>query len=113
MLHRTNSTSETFVTAFILSFRATRSCLLFSNVQMSSDSSTSVPALVSAEEFMKHEYDYVICGGVKLAWSSRTRLAERQDVNVGVIEAGKSKIGDVAVDTPGMCLSLVGNPEYD
>lgn len=80
---------------------------------MSVDSIIRVPALVSAEEFLKHEYDYVICGGGTAGLVIATRLAERRDVKVGVIEAGKSKLGDPAIDTPAMCLSLVSNPEYD
>lgn len=80
---------------------------------MASQSETNIPALASVEEFLKHEYDYVICGGGTAGLVVATRLAERHDIKVGVIEAGKSKIDDFAVDTPGMCLSMVGNPEYD
>ena len=41
------------------------------------------------------------------------RLTEDPDISVGVIEAGKNRLGDVLVDTPAMFLQMLGNPEYD
>lgn len=76
-------------------------------------SDTDIPALVSAEEFVRHDYDYIICGGGTAGLVIAARLTEQPDVKVGVIEAGKSKLDDFGVDTPAMCLSLVGNPGYD
>jgi len=32
---------------------------------------------------------------------------------VGVLEAGKNRLGDASVDTPAMFLGMLGNPDYD
>lgn len=41
------------------------------------------------------------------------RLSENPDVTVGVIEAGKYRIGDPLVDTPAAFFQMFENPEYD
>ena len=71
-------------------------------------------ALVSAEEFLKTEYDYVICGGGTAGLVVAARLSENPDVTVGVIEAGKSHLGDPAVDIPAMFSTMFnGTRNYD
>jgi choline dehydrogenase-like flavoprotein len=70
-------------------------------------------AHVSAEEFLKTDFDYVICGGGTAGLVVAARLSENPDVTVGVIEAGKNKLGDPAVDIPMMFTSMFSNPEYD
>jgi len=74
---------------------------------------TNPISLVSVDEFLKHEYDFVICGGGTAGLCIAARLTEDPDITVGVIEAGKNKLDDFLVDTPACCLQLVGNPEYD
>lgn len=69
--------------------------------------------IISAEEFAKVEYDYLILGGGTAGLVLAARLSENPDVTVGVIEAGKNKLDHAAVDTPAMFLSMFGNPEYD
>lgn len=60
-----------------------------------------LPALhTSAEDFLKHEYDYIVCGGGTAGLVVAARLTENEDVTVGVIEAGKNRLGDMLVDSP-------------
>jgi choline dehydrogenase-like flavoprotein len=73
-----------------------------------------LPALaVSADQFLKHEYDYIIVGGGTAGLVIAARLTENPDVTVGVLEAGKNKLDDFLVDTPGVFPQLLGNEEYD
>jgi choline dehydrogenase-like flavoprotein len=72
-----------------------------------------LPAHVTAQEFSQHEFDYLICGGGTAGLCIAARLTENPDVTVGVIEAGKNKLGDMLVDTPAMFIQMLGNPEYD
>lgn len=41
------------------------------------------------------------------------RLTENEDIKVGVLEAGKSRLGDFLVDSPAMFMQMFMNPEYD
>lgn len=75
--------------------------------------STSGPNIVSAEEFARQDYDYLILGGGTAGLVVAARLAENPDVTVGVIEAGKSKLDDMLVNTPAMFLQMFGNENYD
>jgi hypothetical protein len=70
-------------------------------------------ALVSGDEFASQDYDYVICGGGTAALAIAARLTENPDVTVGVIEAGKNRLGDPLIDTPALFLQMLGNKEYD
>lgn len=55
----------------------------------------------SPEAFAARKYDYVIVGGGTAGLVIAARLTENADVTVGVIEAGKNKLGDTRVDIPG------------
>lgn len=71
-------------------------------------------AHVAVEEFIQQEsYDYLICGGGTAGLVVAARLTENPEVTVGVIEAGKNRLGDPLVDTPAMFLQMLGNKEYD
>ena len=73
-----------------------------------------LPALAtSAEDFLKHKYDFVIVGGGTAGLVVAARLTENEDVTVGVLEAGKNRLGDMLVDSPAMFLQMFNNPEYD
>lgn len=65
------------------------------------------------EKFLEQKYDFVIAGGGVAGLTVAARLSENPDVTVGVIEAGKNKLGDMLVDTPAMFLQMFNNPEYD
>jgi hypothetical protein len=73
-----------------------------------------LPALcTSAEDFLRHEYDYIVVGGGTAGLVIAARLTENENVSVGVLEAGKNKLGDPLVDTPGAFIAMLGNPDYD
>ncbi len=75
--------------------------------------SHSDSALPSVEQFLKQPYDFVIVGGGTAGLAVAAHLTENPDVTVGVIEAGKNRLGDLLVDTPALFPQLLGNPEYD
>jgi choline dehydrogenase-like flavoprotein len=67
----------------------------------------------SVEEFVQTKFDYIICGGGTAGLAVAARLSENPDVTVGVIEAGKYRIGDPQVDCPAAFLGMFEDPEYD
>jgi choline dehydrogenase-like flavoprotein len=67
----------------------------------------------SVEDFLNTSYDFIVCGGGTAGLVLAARLTEDPNVTVGVLEAGKYRIGDFLVDTPAMFLQMLGNPEYD
>ena len=72
------------------------------------------PALSpSAEDFLENNYDYVIVGGGTAGLVIAARLTENPDVTVGVLEAGKNRLGDMLVDCPAMFLQMFNNTDYD
>ena len=74
---------------------------------------TSESPVQSAEHFLMQSYDFVIVGGGTAGLVIAARLTEDPDITVGVIEAGKNRLGDMLVDTPAMFTQMLGNPEYD
>ena len=73
----------------------------------------SLPALhSSAEEFLEHDYDFIICGGGTAGLVVAARLTENEDISVGVLEAGESKLGDPLVDSPVMFMQIFNNHYY-
>ncbi|KAJ5684732.1 uncharacterized protein N7477_001077 [Penicillium maclennaniae] len=67
----------------------------------------------SIAEFSSTTFDYIICGGGTAGLAIAARLTENPEVTVGVVEAGKYRIGDPLVDMPGGLFHLLENPEYD
>ncbi|KAM3414932.1 hypothetical protein BST61_g10072 [Cercospora zeina] len=73
-----------------------------------------LPALhTSPEDFLKHDYDFIIAGGGTAGLVVAARLTENEDIKVGVLEAGTSKLGDMLVDSPVMFMQTFNNPDYD
>jgi hypothetical protein len=67
----------------------------------------------SVEEFSSTAFDYIVCGGGTAGLVIAARLSENPEVTVGVIEAGKYRIGDPLVDMPAALFQMFGDPEYD
>src|SRR5580658_6854180 len=67
----------------------------------------------TAEEFLAHEYDFVVVGGGTAVLVVAARTTENPDVTVGVIEAGKNRLGDMFVDIPAFFPKTLGNEDYD
>lgn len=74
---------------------------------------TANSAIVSIDEFTKTSFDYLILGGGTAGCVIAGRLSEDPNITVGVIEAGKYRIGDPLVDTPTAFFGMFENPEYD
>lgn len=58
-------------------------------------------------------FDYVIVGGGAAGLVLAARLTEDPTIRVGVIEAGKSRLGDMNVEVPTGMSAVLHNPEYD
>ncbi|GAB7350976.1 hypothetical protein MBLNU459_g1473t1 [Dothideomycetes sp. NU459] len=71
------------------------------------------PALCSIDEFVSHEYDYVVVGGGTAGLCIAARLTENPDVKVGVLEAGANRMDDKQISTPSLYPTLIGRKEYD
>ncbi|KAI0332148.1 GMC oxidoreductase [Cubamyces sp. BRFM 1775] len=67
----------------------------------------------SAEQFASTEFDYIIAGGGTAGLVLGARLSEDPSVVVGVIEAGDWDPKVDAINVPGLCGSILGNPKYD
>lgn len=81
---------------------------------MATTNGRSLPALhTSAEEFLKHDYDFIVVGGGTAGLVVAARLTENEDLTVGVLEAGESKLGDMLVDSPVAFMQMFMNKDYD
>jgi choline dehydrogenase-like flavoprotein len=72
-----------------------------------------LPALCSLEDFLKHEYDFIIVGGGTAGLTVAARLSENPKWQVGVLEAGAANIGDPMIMVPALHFQTPGNPQYD
>lgn len=70
-------------------------------------------AIVTVSEFCKDPLDFVIVGGGTAGLVLASRLSENNDIKVGVIEAGPSRLGDQSVEHPARVGTLINNAEYD
>ncbi|KAI0672994.1 GMC oxidoreductase [Trametes maxima] len=70
-------------------------------------------ANLNVEEFTARVFDYIIIGGGTAGLALATRLSEDPTLSVGVIEAGAWDPKVNAINVPGLCGSILGNPKYD
>ncbi|KLO19195.1 alcohol oxidase [Schizopora paradoxa] len=67
----------------------------------------------SASEALETSFDYVVIGGGTAGITVATRLAERSDLKVLLIEAGEYHGRDPLVDVPGFIGRTIANPKFD
>ena len=72
-----------------------------------------VDPVCDLKSFLDKKYDYVICGGGAAGLALAARLSEDLNVNVGVLEAGSDRRGDMLIDTPAAFMKTFKNPDYD
>lgn len=60
----------------------------------------SLPALCSLDEFLKHDYDFIVVRGGTAGLVAAVRLTENANVMVGVLEAGLANIAHPIIMTP-------------
>ncbi|EHK22039.1 uncharacterized protein TRIVIDRAFT_71023 [Trichoderma virens Gv29-8] len=72
-----------------------------------------VAPVTSIEEFTRTSFDFLVCGGGTAGCTIAARLSEDPNITVGIIEAGKYRIGDPVIDTPAAFSQAFENPEYD
>lgn len=70
-------------------------------------------AICTVEEFVVEKYDFVVIGGGTAGACVATRLSERPECMVGLIEAGENLMEDPNVSTPSLYPSMIGRPKYD
>ncbi|CBF84465.1 hypothetical protein AN9011.2 [Aspergillus nidulans FGSC A4] len=69
--------------------------------------------VASIEEFTTTPFDFIVCGGGTAGLAIAARLSEISNVNVGIVEAGKYRIGDPLIETPATFMQMFEDPEYD
>ncbi|KAL2070091.1 hypothetical protein VTL71DRAFT_14771 [Oculimacula yallundae] len=72
-----------------------------------------LPALCTIEDFLSHEYDFLIVGGGTAGLAVAARLSENPSINVGVLEAGPANINDPMILMPALYTKTIGDAKYD
>lgn len=63
---------------------------------------------LTAEDFSRTPFDFLIVGGGTAGLAVAARLAEHPELRIGVLEAGELALGDGAVDFPGLAGRSLG-----
>jgi len=63
---------------------------------------------MTADEFVKKPFDFLVVGGGTAGLAVAARLSENPDFTIGVLEAGEPAFGDGSVDMPGLAGSALG-----
>lgn len=74
---------------------------------------SKLACLSSVEDFVKHEYYFIVVGGGTAGLVVAARLTENPNVKVGVLEAGPAHLNDPMVMIPALYVQTIDNPEYD
>lgn len=65
-------------------------------------------ALCSVEDFLKHDYDFIVVGGGTERLVVAARLTESPNVHVGVLEAGAAHWRSYDYDASNVCQDYWG-----
>lgn len=65
---------------------------------------------VSAAEFVRREYDYLVVGGGTAGLAVAARLSEDASITVGVLEAGSASFDLPGINEPGRYGETLGTP---
>jgi len=71
-----------------------------------------LPPLITPEEFVDRDFDYLIVGGGTAGLAVAARLSEDPDLLIGVLEAGSEGLDDDIISNPGRTLQALGS-KYD
>lgn len=82
-------------------------------IQLLKMANLNLPALCSIEEFLSHDYDFIVVGGGTAGLTVAARLTENPKIKVGVLEAGAANINDPMILTPALYPKIIGDPKYD
>ena len=67
--------------------------------------------LCGIDEFLIHNFDYMVVGGGTAGLVLANRLSEDPNVSVGVLEAGPPKLNDPMILTPGLATQGMFQPD--